>query len=179
VEGEHGERGVNKNDAAMKIPLHCPELILMIRTWLLHQKEIVTASVAERVPRPGRPLLFLGLALPIVGLMGYVLQIAAAHRLFTPWYMPAAAGAGVLLIVLSLWKARSVTRVLALLLVLLLGAAESAFVLGLRAPEYSGPLVVGQPIPAFATALADGTPFTQRHLQGSQNSVLVFFRGRW
>jgi hypothetical protein len=26
---------------------------------------------------------------------------------------------------------------------------------------------------------ADGSPFTQRDLEGDQNNVMVFFRGRW
>jgi peroxiredoxin len=48
-----------------------------------------------------------------------------------------------------------------------------------RLPLYKGPVAMGRPFPAFATVRADGSPFTQRDLQGDKNSVLVFFRGRW
>jgi len=93
--------------------------------------------------------------------------------------MPVAATLWMLFIALSLWKARSVWRVLALLVVVLLGAGEWAFMLGTQVPAYAGPIAAGQAFPAFATARADGTPFTQRDLQGGLNTVLVFFRGRW
>jgi len=69
--------------------------------------------------------------------------------------------------------------VLALLLVLLLAGAEWAFLLASRLPAYTGPVAAGQPFPEFTTVRADGKPFARRDLDGDQNSVLVFFRGRW
>ena len=54
----------------------------------------------------------------------------------------------------------------------------SAIAVYTRLPEYEGPLV-GQPFPAFATVLADGTSFTKQQLPGDKDTVLVFFRGRW
>ena len=49
----------------------------------------------------------------------------------------------------------------------------------MRLPAYTGPVAAGQPFPEFATQRADGSPFTQRDLEGDQNNVMVFFRGRW
>jgi hypothetical protein len=96
-----------------------------------------------------------------------------------PWYMPIAATLSVFLIVVALWRARSVWRILALLLVVLLAGAEWAFMLETRLPAYTGPVATGQPFPEFTTMRADGAAFTQRDLEGDQNNVMVFFRGRW
>jgi hypothetical protein len=123
-------------------------------------------------------LFVLGLALTAVGVIGYVAQLGA-QRLTAPWYMPVLGTLGFVFIGVALWQARSVGRVLALLLVLLLCAAEWAFLLATRLPEYTGPVAIQQPFPAFSTLRHDGTSFTQHDLQGDKDSVLVFFRGRW
>ena len=60
-----------------------------------------------------------------------------------------------------------------------LAGAEGAFLAALRLPAYTGPVAAGRPFPAFATIRADGTPFTQSDLEGDQDTVMVFFRGRW
>jgi hypothetical protein len=93
--------------------------------------------------------------------------------------MPILGTLGLVCLAIAFWQARSVWRVLALLLVLLLCGAEWAYLLKTRQPEYTGPLAGGQPFPAFAALRHDGTPFTQRDLHGDQDNVLVFFRGRW
>jgi hypothetical protein len=100
-------------------------------------------------------------------------------RLTTPWYLPIITTVGAVLCLAALWQQRSVWRVLALIVVVLLAGAEWTFLLAFRLPAYSGPAIVGQPFPSFATAKADGTPFTHDDLKGEQNTVLVFFRGRW
>jgi peroxiredoxin len=46
-------------------------------------------------------------------------------------------------------------------------------------PAYTGPAQAGQPFPQFTATRADGEPFTEDHLSGRKNTVLVFFRGRW
>src|SRR5205807_2396371 len=112
-----------------------------------------------------------------VGILGYAAQIAARH-LTTPWYLPATAALAVVLLVAALWRKRTVWRVVALVLVVLLAAAEWGFLLTTRLPPYTGPVAAGQPFPAFTTTRADGTPFTQHDLEGDRNHVLVFFRGR-
>jgi hypothetical protein len=139
---------------------------------------MTTSSAAAPHRCPGRLFLALGLGVAALGVIGYVVQIAA-QRLTTPWYVPWAATLGVALVAVSLWQARTVWRVLALLLLVLLAGAEWTFLLGMRLPAYTGPVAAGQPFPGFATTRADGTPFTQRDLEGDQNNVLVAFRGRW
>ena len=127
---------------------------------------------------PGRLFLTLGLAVAVLGIVGYIVQLST-QRLSAPWYLPISATLGVVLVVVSLMERRTVWRVLALLLVVLIAAANWMFLLSTRLPAYAGPVAAGQPFPAFTTAPADGAPFTQRDLQGDKNHVLVFFRGRW
>jgi hypothetical protein len=119
-----------------------------------------------------------GLLLPVLGVIGYVLQFKA-QRLTFPWYLPIAATVGLVFVLASLWQARTVWRVLALLLVTLLAGGACALLLLMRLPPYTGPVAAGQSFPAFTTVRADGTAFTQDDLKGSQTNVLVFFRGRW
>ena len=137
-----------------------------------------TSSAVAPQPRSGRLFLALGLALAALGVIGYAVQLST-YRLLAPWYLPISATLGAVFLLVALWKRRTVWRVLALLLVVLLAGAEWMFMLETRLPAYTGPVAAGQPFPAFATTRADGEPFTQRDLQGDQNSVLVFFRGRW
>ena len=58
---------------------------------------------------PGRLFVLLGLCLTFLGIAGYVVQIALG-RLLAPWYMPALATLGVVLVVISLWERRTVWR---------------------------------------------------------------------
>jgi hypothetical protein len=138
------------------------------------------STSSSTAPRryPGRLFVFFGLALPILGIIGYVVQVMA-HRLTTPWYLPGLAALGAVFVIYALGQARSVWRVLAVLLVALLAAAECAFLATGRLPRYEGPVTVGGAFPDFVTARADGIPFTQNDLQGGKDNVLVFFRGRW
>jgi hypothetical protein len=126
----------------------------------------------------GRILLLLGLGLAVMGVVAYIVQVSL-ERLIIPWYMPALGLLGVVLVVVSLRERRTVWRVLALLVVVLLTGAELAFLYAVRLPPYTGPIAVGQPFPAFEARRSEGTPFTHRDLAGDQNNVFVFFRGRW
>ncbi len=139
----------------------------------------MTITSSDAPPRSsGRIFLLLGLGLAVLGVIAYVIQIEA-RNLTAPWYVPIASTVGVVFLVVALWKGRTVWRILALLLVVLLAGFEWTFLLATRLPAYNGPVAVGQPFPAFTTMRADGTSFTKRDLEGDQNSVLVFFRGRW
>lgn len=120
----------------------------------------------------------LGIGLSALGLIAYAFQVWL-QQLTAPWYLPLVTTLGVVLVVLSLWRKRTVWRFVALTLFLLVAGAAWMFVLVTQLPPYTGPVALGQPFPAFATAHSDGHPFTQDDLQGDQNSVLVFFRGRW
>lgn len=126
----------------------------------------------------GRLALAAGLGLAALGIVAYAVQVRA-KMLFAPWYMPVLALAGAAFIVLSLRRARSLWRFVALAVVTLLIGAEGVFLFGSQLPRYNGPIAVGQPFPAFSTTRADGTPFTERDLKGDKTDVLVFFRGRW
>ena len=126
----------------------------------------------------GRLLMLLGLGLAALGIAAYVLQLRL-QRLSVPWYMPAAALLGAALVAASLREKRTVWRVLALAVVLLLGGFEAMALLSMRLPRYTGPVAVGKPFPAFEARLADGSPFTQANLAGDRDTVMVFFRGRW
>ncbi len=137
-----------------------------------------SANVLVPAARPGRGLFLLGLLCPLVGLGAYIAQISA-QRLITPWYLPALSFLGLVLVALSLRQMRSVTRWIGFIIIALLTAATGAFLLLTRLPAYAGPLQIGQPYPAFETLRADGKPFTQADFPGEQNTVLVFFRGRW
>jgi hypothetical protein len=119
-----------------------------------------------------------GLGLAFLGVAAYAIQLSL-QRLILPWYMPAAALVGVALIVASLWRRRTVWRVLALALVVLLAGFEFVALNAMRLPPYAGPIAVGRPFPAFEARRADGTPFTQNDLIGDQHHAIVFFRGRW
>jgi hypothetical protein len=138
----------------------------------------MTTSSATPRRSTGRLFLFLGLALGVLGVAAYVVQVAN-QWLKAPWYLPILATLGVLLLVASLWQRRTVWRVLALILLVLLAGFEWTFLLGTRLPAYAGPVKQDEPFPAFETKTADGKPFTQRQLQGDKDAVMVFFRGRW
>lgn len=127
---------------------------------------------------PGRLFLALGLIVAVAGVVAYAVQVWV-ERLTAPWYLPCLGTLALVCVGVSLWQARSIWRVLALILVLLLTGAEWAMLLGGLQPPYAGPVAVGRPFPAFATVRADGTPFTQRDFEGERDNVLVFFRGRW
>jgi hypothetical protein len=133
---------------------------------------------ATPAPNSGRGLLALGLGLTILGIAAYAAQLWA-QRLTIPWYLPPTATLGVVCVIAALWRRRTVVRWLALVLVVLLAGAEWLFVVGTRLPRYTGPVAAGQPFPDFTTSQADGKPFARRDLEGDQNTVLVFFRGRW
>jgi hypothetical protein len=139
---------------------------------------MTTSPSAEPRRYPGRLFLALGLLVTALGIIGYIVQLSAG-RLFTPWYVPLSATLGVFLILVSVRQAGVVWRKIVLMLVLMVAIAEWYFLFAEPLPPYTGPVAVGQPFPAFATVRADGTPFTQRDLEGNQDNVLVFFRGHW
>jgi hypothetical protein len=142
---------------------------------------MATQTTAENVVRTssGRGLVLLGIAICLLALAAYVVQVWQASFI-TPWYWPIAGTIGVLLILAGTWQAWSVLRIVALLFFGLLAAGEWFYVAKLSLlPPYSGPLAVGELFPAFATLRADGSSFTQQDLAGDRDTVLVFFRGRW
>jgi len=128
---------------------------------------------------PGRSLLLLGVSLAVGGYALKILLMFAAKILITNWYGPLLGTLGLALIILALMRSRSIWRWTAVVIFTLLVAFQWFALLAMRLPAYTGPVKDGQPFPAFATTLADGSAFTQADLQGDQNTVMVFFRGHW
>src|SRR5262249_36943895 len=134
----------------------------------------------KTTPRqPGRPLLFLGVFLAVAGPGLMMLLTFAAKILITPWYAPVLGTLGVALIILALTRRRSIWRWTAVVIFTLLVGFQWWALLAMRLPAYTGPVKDGQPFPASATTLADGSAFTQADLKGDQSTVMVFFRGHW
>lgn len=149
------------------------------RLRLRRARDMTAASDITAEDRSsGRRLLYGGLALTAAGIIAYAVQLLN-HRLATPWYMPCLATLGAGLAARSLWRRRTLWRVLAMLLVALTAGAEWMFVLGTKLPSYAGPVAAGQAMPDFTSTRASGGPFTHRDLVGDQNHLFVFFRGRW
>ena len=128
---------------------------------------------------PGRSLLLLGVLVAPTGPVLSILLMFAAKILITPWYAPLLGSLGLALIILALMRSRSIWRWTATVIFTLFVAFQWWALLAMRTPAYTGPVKAGQPLPAFATTLADGSAFTQADLQGDQSTVMVFFRGHW
>jgi hypothetical protein len=136
------------------------------------------ATSVSHVSYPGRGKLWLGLGLTALGIAAYSLQVYVA-RLTTPRYLPALTTIGAVCCLTALWQQRSIWRVLALMLVVLIAGAQWTFLFAFRHPAYAGPAVVSQQFPSFTTSNSDGKAFTNDALKGDANTVMVFFRGRW
>src|SRR5438876_1300183 len=115
--------------------------------------------------RRRRPLFLLGVLLFLLGPVLYVVLFSLKH-LGLPWYVPVLGTVGVVLMFLSVWQRPGILRGAALILFVLLCAGEWFVGLVLtRTPAYAGPARVGSKLPVFATALADGTAFTNKDLE--------------
>ena len=127
----------------------------------------------------GRLLVALGIALCLLGIPLGILQFSQGF-LFVPWYIPAISMIGALLVLAAFVRSRSIFTGILLVLTLAFAGLEG-FVLGvaMKTPDYVGPARVGESMPSFATAYADGRPFTDKDLAGRQTTALTFFRGRW
>jgi len=139
---------------------------------------MTSSPIAPQGRTGGRLLLLTGLGLAASGVVAYAVQLSL-QRLILPWYMPALALLGVVLVAASLRKRRTVWRWLGLAAVVLLSMAEVAALQSMRLPPYQGPIAAGRAFPTFESKRADGTPFTQDDLAGDRDQALVFFRGRW
>jgi hypothetical protein len=128
---------------------------------------------------PGRTWLFVGMFLAVGGVLIYLLLTFSANMLITPWYVPLLGTVGVALMVLALVRSRSIWRWTAVTLFTLFVGFQWLGVFAMRVPAYTGPAKNGDPFPAFASTLADGSAFTQDDLKVDQNTVMVFFRGHW
>jgi hypothetical protein len=127
----------------------------------------------------GRGSFWAGIAVCLLGLVLAAGQFGLKH-LGVPWYSPALATFGALLLLVAVIHRRSVQRVVALVLVAALAGYQWYFLaVQMKLPDYDGPARAGRPLPAFRSTLADGRPFTDADLHDGTRRVLVFFRGRW
>src|SRR2546430_14179579 len=122
---------------------------------------LANSPVQER--SAGRGYLWLGIGLSVLGVALVVLQYSL-HQLIIPWYMPALTTLGVLLLLGSLARRRSVTRIVALVLIFALAGFQWFILLYSKLPSYEGPARTGLTMPVFQTALADGRSFTDKDL---------------
>jgi hypothetical protein len=140
----------------------------------------MSTAPAQPVTRGGRGLLWLGILAAFAGPILYAVQLTVAGRMDVPWYAPALATLGVILVLLSLATRVTIWRGLGLLIVAFLGGVQWHFLLNYtRLPSYNGPVVAGQSFPEFTAKRADGTTFTRADLAGEKATALVFFRGHW
>lgn len=124
--------------------------------------------------------LWLGIFCLFGGIAAYVVQLLVLHRTTTPWYLLATATIGFLLVLFAAICRPTILRVLTLLVVAAIGAAQWHLILHeAKQPAYVGPVKTGLPLPEFQAKRADGSAFTRTDLQGDQATALVFFRGHW
>ena len=127
----------------------------------------------------GRRYFWTGLGVCLLGIALAAVQYGVGW-LVVPWYVPALTTLGAVLLLVALARRRSVGRGIALVLIVALAGMQWFFVGVLsRLPDYEGPARAGQPLPAFRTVRADGSPFTDADLRDGRAHVLTFFRGRW
>jgi hypothetical protein len=122
----------------------------------------------------------LGILFFVLGPVISVVLMYAAGMLITPWHMPILATAGVLCMALSVWQRGGIARPIGLLLFTALCGLEWFFVAhAIRTPEYTGPAVPGQKLPAFTARKANGDTFLHAELAQGTPSIALFFRGHW
>ena len=150
------------------------------KVFLEYLHVAITSPPATEVRRAsGRVFLGLGILLVLLGPILYAVEINAKH-LATPWYAPVLATVGLVLLMMAVWGRPNLWRITAFVLFSLFAAGQWFMLLvASKVPPYTGPVAVGAAMPAFKTTLADGSPFDQDSLRGEQDTVLVFFRGRW
>src|SRR5262245_50928071 len=99
----------------------------------------------------GRGYLWLGLGVPILGVLLGVVQYAL-KQLIIPWYGPVLSTLRLAALLLAIARRTTVVRIIALLFVVALTGFEWYFLLSMsRVPSYTGPARPGQPMPAFQT----------------------------
>jgi hypothetical protein len=144
-----------------------------------------TTAPGSSLPQPsqdrsrGRPLFWAGVCFCLLGLILVVVQFSLKY-LFVPWYSPALATLGAVMLFVSFARRRSIPRAIGLVLIAAFAGFQWYFLVSLmKLPAYEGPAQAGKPFPPFRAALADGRPVTDADLRDGSRRVMVFFRGHW
>ncbi len=125
------------------------------------------------------PLFLLAVLLFVLGPPLYMLQVRM-NDLRMPWYIPILATAGVLVAVLAVCRRPRVLSIVGLVVLAgVCGLEWFMMLVATKTPVYNGPATAGQKLPTFTTTRADGGPFADSDLASGQETVLLFFRGRW
>ena len=128
----------------------------------------------------GRGYFWLGLFLCVLGIGLAAVQLAVLKLTVTPWYSPALATIGAIVLLLSSSVRPTIPRVFFFVLVAAFAGLQwHALTNLMKLPEYQGPVAAGKSIPAFTSTSADGKPFTEADLRDGSRRAMVFFRGRW
>ncbi len=136
-----------------------------------------TSQTKERAR--GRVYFWAGIGVCLLGPALLFVQFGL-KRLFVPWYSPALATIGAMLLLLAVARRRGIARIVALVLVAVFAGFQWYFLASMmKLPNYAGPAQAGKQLPPFRAALADGRPFTEADLRDGSRRALVFFRGRW
>jgi hypothetical protein len=143
----------------------------------MHNIESVPPAVRSRSHH--WTLFVAGIALFVLGPVWFVAQYRFKN-LGSVWYVPVLSSAGVLLLILSVRRRRSVVRMVFLILfAIVCGFEWFLFTVATRSPVYTGPAQPGRKVPQFTARLADGAPFMSSDLESGTSTVLVFYRGHW
>lgn len=110
----------------------------------------------------------------------FMLQVAWADGLVTPWYLPIGGTLAALAVLFAIGRPRRWWRVAIAGMCVALAAFEWFFLLSLTVlPQYNGPIAQGSSLPEFHAALADGTQIDADYFRQQRPTALVFFQGRW
>jgi hypothetical protein len=127
----------------------------------------------------GRAWFWAGIGVCLLGVALFFVQFSL-KLMFVPWYVPALASVGALLLLVAVARRRSIVRIATLLLLAAFAGLQWHFLVVLmKLPSYDGPAQPDKPFPAFQSTLANGKPFTEEDLQDKSRRAMVFFRGRW
>ena len=137
-------------------------------------------NIFDKPKTTGVGLMWLGILLPVLGVMTYAVFLMGLQLFHVPWYAPILAMLGLGLTILAVRRKPSVWRYAALVVCGLMLVAELLFLFSFtKLPAYAGPAVAGQQFPQFTTKFASNTPFSNNDFVGDKRTALIFYRGHW
>jgi hypothetical protein len=141
----------------------------------------ITAPPASNTRSQGRKLFWFGILVCLLGPALMAGQFLVLKYLAMPWYSPALATLGALLLLVAVLYRRSIPRLIGFVLIAAFAGFQWFFLSSvMKLPAYEGTARAGNQMPAFsATPVADGKTFTDADLRDGNRRVVTFFRGRW